>query len=438
MCKGWEFTTIGDVCEAIYDGPHATPKKTLDGPIFLGISNLQNGRLVLTNTDHLSEEDYIHWTRRVTPEAGDVVFSYETRLGEAAIIPQGLRCCLGRRMALIRPDRESVVPRFLLYAFLSPAFQEEIRARTVHGSTVDRILLTEFPRFPISLPPLEEQGAIAHFLGTLDDKIELNRQMNQTLDEIARTLFTSWFVSFDPVRAKVEGRQPEGMDAETAALFPDRFVDSELGPIPEGWEVSAIGDVATVVGGSTPSTKSLMYWDGGTHLWATPKDLSSLASPILIDTSRKITDAGVLQISSRQLPVGTVLLSSRAPVGYLAMTTEPTSINQGFIAMICDRDVSSYFVLNWARGSMETIKGNAGGTTFAEISKTAFRPIKVIVPTNDVLCSFSNAVAPQYGLIEENLREMRTLAELRDTLLPELLSGRVRVGEAESPGSEAV
>ncbi len=233
--NGWHEVPIGQLCLGIFDGPHATPKKATEGPVFLGISNLVNGRLDLSSTEHLSEEDFRSWTRRVTPQAGDVVFSYETRLGEAAILPKGLRCCLGRRMALMRPHPEKVDGRFLLFAFLGPLFQDVLRSRTIHGSTVDRIPLTDFPSFPIKVPSLPEQRAIAHILGSLDDKIELNRRLNQTLEEIARALFTSWFVRFDPVRAKAAGRQPEGMDAETAALFPSEFEESALGPFPKGW-----------------------------------------------------------------------------------------------------------------------------------------------------------------------------------------------------------
>ncbi len=198
----WREVALGEFVE-IYDGPHATPKKTASGPVFLGISNLNNGRLNLAQTNHLSEVDFKRWTRRVTPQKDDIVFSYETRLGEAALIPPNLRCCLGRRMGLLRPKRDNIDSRFLLYAFLGKRFQETLRSRTVHGSTVDRILLTEMGSFPIELPlDIEEQRAIAHVLGTLDDKIELNRRMNQTLEEMARALFKSWFVDFDPVRAQ--------------------------------------------------------------------------------------------------------------------------------------------------------------------------------------------------------------------------------------------
>jgi type I restriction enzyme S subunit len=176
----------------IFDGPHATPSKIEDGPIFLGISNLTNGRLDLSDTEHLSEEDYARWTRRVEPQQGDIVFSYETRLGAAASIPSGLRCCLGRRMGLLRARAGKVDKRFLLYAYLGPQFQETLRSRTIHGSTVDRIPLIDMPSFAVAVPDsIDEQRAIAHILGTLDDKIEQNRRVNETLEAMARTLFRS-------------------------------------------------------------------------------------------------------------------------------------------------------------------------------------------------------------------------------------------------------
>ena len=249
MADGWREVTLGEVAE-IFDGPHATPQKTDSGPVFLGISNLDNGRIDLSTTQHLSEDDYLAWTRRVTPVPGDIVFSYETRLGEASAIPHGLRCCLGRRMGLLRVRAESVDSRFLLYAYLGPAFQETLRTRAVQGSTVDRILLSDLGTFPIDIPiDIPEQRAIAHVLGTLDDKIELNRRMNATLEEMARALFKSWFVDFEPVRAKMEGRWRRGeslpgLPAEHYDLFPDRLVDSALGAIPEGWEVRGLGEVA--------------------------------------------------------------------------------------------------------------------------------------------------------------------------------------------------
>jgi len=281
-----------------------------------------------------------------------------------------------------------------------------------------------------------EQRAIAHILGTLDDKIELNRRANKTLESMARTLFKAWFVDFEPVRAKMEGRWQRGqslagLPAHLYDIFPDRLVESELGEIPEGWRNSTIGEEVTVCGGSTPSTKEPEYWEGGQHCWATPKDLSALYFPVLLDTDRKITDVGLAKISSGLLPVGTVLLSSRAPIGYLAITEIPTAINQGFIAMKCDGALPNVFVLPWCRESMDAIIGNANGSTFQEISKSNFRPLRVVVPSAAVLESFKKSAGSLYRQMVENERASRSLAQIRDTLLPRLISGELRIQDAD-------
>lgn len=421
--EGWKVVRLGDIAD-IYDGPHATPKKTESGPIFLGISNLVDGRLGLADVAHLSYEDFAVWTRRVTPLPGDVVFSYETRLGEAAMVPDGLILCLGRRMGLLRAKSEEVDPRFLLYAYLGPQFQATIQSRTVHGSTVDRIPLNEMAEFPIRIPDLKTQRRIAHILGTLDDKIELNRQMNETLEGIARALFKSWFVDFDPVRAKAKGREPYGMDSETAALFPDSFEDSELGPIPSGWRVATIAELAEIVGGSTPSTKEQRFWENGCHAWATPKDLAGLSVPVLLDTERRITDAGLDRISSGLLPAGTVLLSSRAPIGYLAISEIPVAINQGFIAMNPRTEVPNLFLLYWAMANHELILSHANGSTFLEINKANFRRILLVIPTTAVLKAFDRASRPFFAHLVCIELESKRLAAIRDALLPQLISGR--------------
>ena len=190
--------------------------------------------------------------------------------------------------------------------------------------------------------------------------------------------------------------------------------------------MKTIGDLAEVVGGSTPSTKDSAFWEGGTHHWATPKDLSTLAVPVLLDTKRRVTDAGLAQISSGLLPVGTVLLSSRAPIGYLAIAEVPVAINQGFIAMNAQKGVSNLFLLLWARVAHEYILSRANGSTFLEISKVNFRPIPIVAPQAGVFSAFDRLARPLYQRIVSNERETRTLAALRDTLLPKLLSGELR------------
>ena len=224
-------------------------------------------------------------------------------------------------------------------------------------------------KIPIILPPLPTQRAIANILGTLDDKIELNRKMNETLEAMAQAIFKSWFVDFDPVRAKMEGKQPAGMDAETAALFPSEFEMVDGREVPKGWKISTIGESVKIFGGSTPSTTNPEYWENGVFNFVTPKDLASLSTPILLFTDKKITKKGVEQISSRVLPIGTVLLSSRAPIGYERSTEIPVSINQGFIALVCNQELPNYYVANWLKINLPSIIDRANGTTFLEISK---------------------------------------------------------------------
>lgn len=318
-------------------------------------------------------------------------------------------------------------PRFVYYFFkwMAPRI-----ARLDVGSANPTLNRNHVHPIEVLWPPRPEQCAIAQILGALDDKIELNRRMNETLEAMARALFKSWFVDFDPVRAKIE-RRDSGLSHHLAALFPDRFEDSELGEIPQGWKLTTVGNLCDVVGGTTPSTKEVAFWEGGTHAWATPKDLSELSVPVVLDTERRITDAGLAQIGSGLLPIGTVLLSSRAPIGYLAITEIPVAINQGFIAMLATGRTSNIFLLQWARFANDLIVSRANGSTFLEISKGNFRQIALVAPTPAVMSKFDDLVRPLHNRIVVSVRESRTLAALRDALLPKLISGELRVADAE-------
>jgi type I restriction enzyme S subunit len=202
------------------------------------------------------------------------------------------------------------------------------------------------------------------------------------------------------------------------------FIDNPEGA---GWEEKPIGDIVTILGGSTPSTANIDFWEGGSIHWATPKDLASLQSPILLDTNNTITELGLKQISSGLLPVGTVLLSSRAPIGYMVITQIPVAINQGFIGIKCTESMPNYYILNWLKFNLEEIIGRANGTTFLEISKSNFRPMLLKIPPTELMETFVSVVEPLYKKMTTNLIESSTLAELRDTLLPKLMSGQVRV-----------
>ena len=322
----------------------------------------------------------------------------------------------------------SVDEDFVYYVARHPEFRAYAKGRMEGTSGRQRVSWQAISDYEIpDFSSLERRG-IGSVLSSMDNLISNNRRVNQALEAMARAVFKAWFVDFEPVRAKMEGRWKRGeslpgLPAHLYDLFPDRLVESELGEIPEGWRHSTIGEEVTVCGGSTPSTKEPEFWEGGQHCWATPKDLSALKFPVLLDTDRKITDAGLAKISSGLLPVGTVLLSSRAPIGYLAIAEVPTAINQGFIAMKCDGALPNVFVLPWCRESMDAIVGNANGSTFQEISKSNFRPLRVVVPSDPVLTSFTRLAVSLYRQLAENERESRSLAQLRDTLLPKLISG---------------
>ena len=430
MGSEWRELKLGDLVE-IFDGRHATPKKTSFGPIFLGISSLSRGRINLADSAHLSEEDFKRWTRRVTPSPGDVVFSYETRLGEAALIPDGLGCCLGRRMGLLRAKNGLVDPRFLLYAYLGPEFQETIRQRTVHGSTVDRIALVEMPSFPIRVPDLQTQLAIAHILGTLDDKIELNRRTNETLETMARALFKSWFVDFDRVRAKAEGRAPTGMDADIAKLFPSEFEDSELGPIPKGWTCASLGECVETLSGGTPSKKNTAYW-GGNIPWIGPKVMTSIHSD---EADHHVTRAAVGN-GTRIAPAGATLIMVRGMGLHqevrVSQARGDLTFNQDVKALVAKHIEPTLLLFALLDGQQELLgRVESSGHGTGKLPSDVLLSYPITMPPLPVQTKLATSFVDLNDRIGLARNESRTLRALRDSLLPRLLSGELSVAQAE-------
>ena len=428
MAAEWRETTLGELVE-IFDGPHATPSKTEDRPIFLGISNLVNGRVDLAATAHLSEEDYEQWTRRVVPRPGDLVFSYETRLGEAALIPLNLRCCLGRRMGLLRARSGKVDKRFLLYAYLGSEFQEILRSRTIHGSTVDRIPLINMPDFPIRVPKdLGEQHAIAGVLGALDDKIELNRRMNETLETMARALFRSWFVDFDPVRAKPEGRDP-GLSEPIVDLFPNRLVNSDLGEIPEGWEVRDLEGAAELV-----------------RIQANPFEMpdhvfSHYSIPAFDNGQLPLAEPGITIKSGKFcVPPGTVLFSKLNPTIERVWLVDPEPSESAicsteFLVLRPQAPMGRCFLYCLLRSPnfREAIHSLVTGTSNSHQRARADGILQLLIgfPPAGLVRRFEELAGPILNQTLANRRQSQTLANIRDLLLPKLISGEPRVSEAE-------
>ncbi len=385
---GWAVKSLSEISDGIYDGPHATPKLTRDGPVFLGISSLVAGRLDLSQSGSLSEEDFVRWTRRVTPQAGDLVFSYETRLGEAALIPESLRCCLGRRLALIRPKRSLVVPEFLLYAYLSPRFQEEIRKYTVHGSTVDRIPLTQFPGFQMLLPPLAEQRAIAGVLGALDDKIESNRrivhQLNQLLLAHSISLSTLPVVPLREVSKSY--RRPVN-----PLVLGDQLVDHFSLPafdataMPERCRASSI--MSGKFGIETTSILISRLNPGTQRVWCVQvREVPAMcSSEFLVLEPLNMSTVGALWLAAVHPTLG------------------------------------------------EQMVQRATGTSFSHQRIRSDDALSVEVPDIRLIGAKAQAECDDLlSAVGKRRDESQTLARLRDALLPELLSGRLRVRDAES------
>ena len=412
----WVERPFEDVID-FREGPGILAKDFQENGVpLVRLAGLNRGASLLDGCNYLDpvtvEKRWTHF--RLAP--GDVVLSTSASLGRIAVVSEQASGAIPYTGIIrMRPRDDRLYAPFIRYLLEGPDFQQQAEMVGV-GSVIRHFGPMHLRQMTLRVPPLPEQRAITHILGTLDDKIELNRRMNETLEAMARALFKSWFVDFDPVRAKMEGRDT-GLPRHLADLFAARLMDSELGEIPEGWEVSEIGEEVDTLGSATPSTNKPDYWDDGKHYWATPKDLSKLSSPVLLATHRKITDAGARKINSGLLPIGTVLLSSRAPIGYLAIAEVPTAVNQGFIAMVCKKRLPNVYVLFWCSENLGYIKDISGGSTFAEISKKAFRPVTVIVPSEEILALYEDVVRPLYDRIVATTKESASLAQTRDLLL---------------------
>lgn len=363
--------------------------------------------------------------KRSTLRGGEILLTLVgANFGKVAIAPkdyEGFNC--SRAVGVIPIDAD-VDAEYIAIALGSSLvrYYLDVWVNTTAQPTFN---LSDVANLPIAWPRKATRELIVSNIGSLSTKISLNIQTNQTLEQMAQAIFKSWFVDFDPVKAKMNGELPVGMDVGTALLFPEKL-DSEIG-LPDGWRLSEIDDEVTVVGGGTPSKKNDDFWVDGDIHWTSPKDLSGVQDKVLLDTASKVTEAGLKKVSSGLLPVDTVLLSSRAPVGYLALTKVPMAINQGYIAMKCEKQLPPEFVLQWCVHRMDEIKQRASGSTFAEINKKSFKPISIVVPSEDLLSAYQKLVKPLYDVITSNVHQIKLLSDLRDTLLPKLLSGEIEL-----------
>lgn len=443
---GWDWTSIGKLadpnCKAIVSGPFGS---NIGSRFFVGEGiPLIRGNNLTTDMTKFVDTGFVYITEEKAYElrnceavADDLIFTAAGSLGQVGIIPRNSRYSryvISNKQMRVRVDKTQLEPLFAFYWFSSKKMRDYIQQRNT-GSSVPLINLGVLRALPLPLPPLPEQRAIASILGALDDKIELNRQMNHTLEQMAQALFQSWFVDFDPVWAKKEGRQPFGMDAGTADLFPDEFEESELGLIPKGWRLANISDVADLNAWSLKKSDAL---DVLHYIEISEVSRGDVANVQIYERGTEPSRA------RRRLSHGDTVLSTVRPDRksyFLSLNPAPNAVVSTGFAVISPRTVPwSFAHTALTQATMFEYLGHlADGGAYPAVRTDVIGSWNVVLAPDKLLQKFHQVVSPLYMKANCNRRESLVLAEIRDTLLPKLISGELRVPmDAESVVTQEV
>ncbi|WP_394230839.1 restriction endonuclease subunit S [Shewanella colwelliana] len=344
------------------------------------------------------------------------------------------RCCIvderilpaavNQHVAIIRVNKEVCLPGYLLAFLCAPETKAYIASFNAGGSR-RAITKGHIESFEIPAASLKLQEAIQNIVYSIIQKIELNRETNQTLEQMAQAIFKSWFVDFDPVKAKMNGEQPEGMDAATASLFPEKLVESELGLIPEGWNIKSIKDFGDVICGKTPSKKNADFYGGDVPFIKIPDTHGKV---FITETSDTLTQAGDESQPKKRIPENSICVSCIATVGQVFITTKPSHTNQQINSVVPYDQNSLYYLLFKFKGLNKHFHDLAsGGSATLNMNTSTFSKVALVRPTADVLEAFHKTVGGLMGKMLANQLENTTLSELRDTLLPKLLSGEIEL-----------
>lgn len=361
--------------------------------------------MILDGVYRVSEETYEKWTRRAVPQANDLILAREAPAGNIAIVKNGQQVCLGQRTVHLRPDAQKVDPDFLCYYLLAPQQQGALLAGET-GATSKHVNMKDIRRLPLrGLPDLDVQHVIASILSAYDDLIENNRRRIQLLEQAAQLLYREWFVYL---------------------RFPGHEHVKIKDGVPEGWEKKKITDVCETVGGGTPSTKVSEYWEGDIT-WVVPSDITKNNCLVLLDSERKITEKGLRKSSAKMVPAETILMTSRASVGFFALMDYEVCTNQGFINIIPHKDGLRMYLLFNLMNRVTEIRSNAKGTTYPEISKGRFRGMDIIIPSNTLVTEYERIASNIIQQVRRLKQSIFKLKVARDLLLPRLMNGEVVV-----------
>ena len=418
-----------DAIKQKIDNRGKTPPLSLFGNHMLEVKHIQGDRIypVLENTKYVSDEVWETWFRQhLLP--GDILFSTVGSIGRVCLVPPEPPLCISQNILGFRINELIADGKFFFYYLKSDIFQQEIESRSIE--TVQKsIKFADLKDIPLFLPPLQEQKSIAHILGTLDDKIELNRKTNETLEAMAKALFKSWFVDFDPVRAKAEGR-PTGLPAEISDLFPDSFEDSELGEIPSGWKCSPLADRAIYLSrGISPA-----YCEEGGVLVLNQKCVRD--SRISFEKSRR-HDTTRKQIIGREVRRFDALVNSTGvgTLGRVAMMPicqEEVVVDSHITVVRGSNEQESFFISSTLLNRQTEIEAlGEGSTGQTELSRVVLGSVPVIFPSPQLISAYFDFAFIIQDKIEKNDQASVALASARDALLPKLISGEIRIPDAE-------
>ena len=410
----WATYTMQELINEISMGPFGSDIKksvyTNSGVPVLNGSNLQGFTLKENTFGYVSEEK-ADSLKKCNAHRGDIIVTHRGTLGQIVYIPNNSlfeRYVISQSQFRFNLKPELARAEFIVYYFHTREGQHKILSNASQvGVPALARATTTFRQLEVRVPPLPVQDKIVGILSALDSKIENNNKINANLESQAQALFKSWFVDFTPFKD-----QP--------------FVDSELGPIPQGWKVGKLGDLGDIVGGSTPSKSKPEYYTTHGIAWLTPKDLSTSKAKFTSRGEIDITDEGYNSTSTKLMPRGSVLFSSRAPIGYLTIAKNEICTNQGFKSLV-PNGAGTGFIYYTLRHLTPQIENRATGSTFKEASATLMRSVETIVPPTSILNKFEELLRPILQFQEKKEKENQRLAALRDTLLPKLMSGEIKL-----------
>lgn len=382
-----------EALDALIDYRGKTPSKSEKGIETLSAKSVKNGYIDYSQCYYISESEYKRFMVRGFPKVGDILLTTEAPMGLVARLDRD-DVAIAQRLLTLRGKKGVLDNDYLMYYLQSPKGQAALKEKET-GTTVTGIKQAEFRKIELELPEYSYQIKVSGIIRAFDEKIEINNKINNNLEQQAQVLYQELFV---------------------------KNASSE-------WEIGTISDLGTVIGGSTPSKSKPEYYTERGIAWITPKDLSVNKSKFVARGENDITELGLKNSSASIMPRGTVLFSSRAPIGYIAIAAGEVTTNQGFKSVVPNPEIGTPFIYHFLKANLPIIEGMASGSTFKEVSGSTMKIVPTLIPDEETLAKFNEFCTPifeQQRVFEE---QNRALSSMRDSLLPKLMSGEIDVSE---------